>query len=174
MSFCLYTEVTINAPPSIVWSVLIDTTKYPEWNPFIKSLHPVHPNIHSIKLGQDIQLECYKQPHSNSNIDGEHKTQSFQANISKFLPNKEIGWKGQIVSPLLFEGEHSLELQTKTILLGSEREQDKNECTHVIHQELFRGLFVLIAKTNLNTLTRSNFIAMNTALKRRAEEVHWG
>jgi uncharacterized protein YndB with AHSA1/START domain len=32
------TEILINATPEKVWSILIEFDKYPNWNPFIKSI----------------------------------------------------------------------------------------------------------------------------------------
>ncbi len=36
------TEVVINAKPEEIWNVLTDFEKYPEWNPFIKSISGAH------------------------------------------------------------------------------------------------------------------------------------
>ena len=32
------TEIEINAPVETVWSILTDFDKYPDWNPFVKSV----------------------------------------------------------------------------------------------------------------------------------------
>ena len=34
----LFTEIEINAPVEKVWTILSDFEKYPDWNPFVKSI----------------------------------------------------------------------------------------------------------------------------------------
>lgn len=38
MAYHLHTEIKINATPAYVWSILMDTEKYPAWNPFINKV----------------------------------------------------------------------------------------------------------------------------------------
>ena len=38
MALEIETKIRINASPKQVWDVLIDFERYPEWNPFIKSI----------------------------------------------------------------------------------------------------------------------------------------
>ena len=167
ISFHLHTEITINASPEQVWSVLMDTNKYIEWNPFIKSLQSINSSSLPIHLNDDIRLECYKSNPSNQSMTTKTTTttQSFQAKITQYNPNQMITWTGSLISPILFQGKHSLELQT---IVSSEHQVDS---TKFIHKERFYGLFVILAKKNLNTVTRSNFIAMNEALKQRVEQI---
>ena len=37
MRHALHTEIDIDAPPDIVWAVLTDLERYPDWNPFVVS-----------------------------------------------------------------------------------------------------------------------------------------
>ena len=55
MMFSLHTEIIIDAPPTVIWSVLIDTGNYSNWNPFIRSLKTVR--MGSIVLGKEILLQ---------------------------------------------------------------------------------------------------------------------
>ncbi len=34
----IYTEIRINASPSIVWDIITDFDNYGKWNPFIKEI----------------------------------------------------------------------------------------------------------------------------------------
>jgi len=50
----IYTKIEINAPASVVWSILNDFDKFPTWNPFMKKISG---NLHE---GSD--LEAFIQP----------------------------------------------------------------------------------------------------------------
>ena len=71
---------------------------------------------------------------------------------------REFRWKGKLLVPGLFDGEHFFLL-----------EQKPNENVLFRQGEIFSGLLVPLMKSSLEGATRAGFIAMNEALKRRAE-----
>lgn len=56
----LITSIEVNAPANIVWRVLTDFGKYPQWNPFIRSI--------SGAAKQDAKLKIYLQPPGGSEM----------------------------------------------------------------------------------------------------------
>lgn len=56
----LITSIEVNAPANIVWRVLTDFGKYPQWNPFIRSI--------SGAAKQDAKLKIYLQPPGGSGM----------------------------------------------------------------------------------------------------------
>jgi len=71
---------------------------------------------------------------------------------------REFRWRGKLLIPGLFDGEHVFRLEP-----GS-------SARVLFHQdELFSGLLVSFLKRSLDGATKQGFIAMNEALKREAE-----
>jgi len=73
-------------------------------------------------------------------------------------PKREFRWKGKLVVPGLFDGEHYFKLETTP------------NGGVLLHQgETFTGLLVPLFRKSLDGATRQGFVAMNEALKREAE-----
>lgn len=90
----LRTEIEINATPERVWQILTDTDRFPEWNPFIRSLKG--------KLAQGESIEI---------VLGEDKTMTFRPTILEFEPNRTFRWLGKLFIGGLFDGEHIFEIE---------------------------------------------------------------
>jgi hypothetical protein len=86
----IITNIEINASPSKIWSILSDFDKYPNWNPFVKSV------LGEVKTGNKIKV----------NVQG----MDFVPTILEFTKEKELRWKGQLLFKGLFDGEHSFKL----------------------------------------------------------------
>ncbi|MCB9246720.1 MAG: SRPBCC domain-containing protein [Flavobacteriales bacterium] len=141
----LHTEVVISASPSIVWSVLTDFGTYPLWNPFIKKLEG------EFRPGSSIDVQI----HPPNSKPMRFKPVCRVANIAQ-----ELRWKGHLLIPGLFDGEHIFELK--------ELPQGK---THFVQREQFSGILVPILWNSIRANTRAGFEAMNEALKNRAENL---
>jgi hypothetical protein len=138
------TEIEINAPAERVWSLLMDFPSYPSWNPFICSIEgkPV--------VGQSLNV-LIQPPGSGA--------MRFRPTVLKVEPNREFRWKGKLLVPGLFDGEHYFKLEPKP---GGGL---------VFRQgEMFSGLLVPLLKRSLDGATKQGFIAMNEALGREAEK----
>jgi hypothetical protein len=72
---------------------------------------------------------------------------------------QELEWKGKVLVPGLFDGEHRFLL-----------EQQGNR-THLVQSELFTGLLVGKLTQGILSETADQMHAMNEALKQRAESV---
>ena len=140
----LETQIEISAPAERVWSLLIDFPSYPRWNPFIRSIEG------TLEVGQS--LKVFIQPPGASGM-------RFRPTVLAVQPNRELRWKGKLLLPGLFDGEHYFKLETKP---GGGL---------TFHQgEIFSGILVLLLRRSLDGVTKKGFVAMNEALKREAEK----
>ena len=137
------TTIEIAAPPARVWRVLSDFPGYPRWNPFVRSISG-EPEVGASLI---VTLE----PPGG-------RPMRFRPVIVAFEPERELRWKGKLLIPGLFDGEHWLRLHAKG-----------PAATTFEHGEQFSGLLVPRFRPSLEDRTRRGFVAMNEALKREAE-----
>jgi hypothetical protein len=138
------TQIEINAPAERVWSLLMDFPSYPRWNPFIRSIEG------NPMVGQSLNVLI--QPPGS-------RAMRFRPIVLKVEPNREFRWKGKLLVPGLFDGEHYFKLEPKP------------RGGLVFRQgEMFSGLLVPLLRRSLDGATRQGFIAMNEALRREAEK----
>jgi hypothetical protein len=143
MAFFITTTVHIQAPPAIVWEILVDFPQYNAWNPFIQSVEGVA--VANTKLAVKIV------PPGQSGM-------TFKPVLKVVKPQQELRWLGRLLWGGLFDGEHSFVLQAQP-----------DGSTVLIHSEHFRGILVPFFKKSLQTNTLQGFENMNQALKARAE-----
>ncbi|MCZ7401856.1 MAG: SRPBCC domain-containing protein [Candidatus Methanoperedens sp.] len=139
----LYTEIQINAPPERIWRILTDFAGFPQWNPFIRRA--------SGKPENGEKLEVYLQPEGAGGM-------TVRPIVLKSEPGRELRWRGHLLLPGLFDGEHIFIIEP--LVAGGVR---------FIQREIFTGLFVPFLAHKLNTETRRGFEDMNHALKLLAE-----
>jgi hypothetical protein len=134
--------VEIDAPPEAVWSRLADTAAYPDWNPFVRRLEG--------RLEKGAVLEAEIAP-------PEGRPMTFKPTVLAATPNRELRWRGRLLLPRLFDGEHSFEIEP---LAGGR--------SRFTQSERFSGLLVRALRRSLAN-TERGFEAMNLALKERVE-----
>lgn len=137
------TQIQINASAEKIWNTLTDFAKYPDWNPFIKSLNG------DLKVGSQLEV-LITPPHA--------KGMTFKPLVLSVEKNKTFRWKGKLFIKGLFDGEHIFEI-----------EDNKNGSCNFIHREQFNGILVPLMKDMLDNNTRHGFESMNQALKKRCE-----
>ena len=138
------TEILINATPGKVWSILIDFDKYPDWNPFIKSI--------TGKVLVSNKITVRLEPPGA-------KGMTFKPKVLAFETNKEFRWIGHLFFLGLFDGEHIFELI-----------DNGNGTTTFIQREKFGGILVPLFKKMLDGNTLNGFNLMNKKLKELAEK----
>ncbi len=143
MSKEIKTQITINASPEKVWSILMDFKNYPQWNPFIKTIEG------EVLVGKKMKAKL--QPPGA-------KGMVFKPIILKVEKNKTFIWLGHLLMPGLFDGEHIFELV-----------DNQNGSTTFIQREKFKGILVPLFKKMLDVNTVNGFEQMNSALKKQAE-----
>lgn len=139
----LRTEIDIDAAPEVVWSILLDFRSHPEWNPFIRRIEGI------AEAGQRLSISV--QPQGG-------KGMTFRPTVLAAIPNQELRWRGRLLLPGIFDGEHYLLIERRG-----------PNAVKFIHGEKFSGLLIPLAKSSLEGGTRAGFVAMNEALKARAE-----
>lgn len=142
-SFDLKTQIDIQAPPSVVWSHLINFDAYPKWNPFVKQI--------SGKLEKGARLKITVQACASEPMD-------FKPRLLIVETDRELRWLGRLWVPGIFDGAHRFRIQP---LPGG--------ASRLIHTESLSGILVPFLRGMLDTQTRCGFEAMNRALKARAE-----
>jgi hypothetical protein len=135
------TAITIAAPKARVWAVLMDFARYPEWNPFIRSLEG------TARVGET--LDVFIQPPGQ-------KVSRFRPRVVEVEPERNFAWRGALPIPGLFAGEHRFALDE---VAGG---------TLFRQSEGFSGLLVPFVGSILKA-TEAGFQSMNAALKVRAE-----
>ena len=84
------TSISINASKEKIWQILTDFEKYPEWNPFIKSV------TGEVKVGNQIQIKL--------------QGMTFKPFVLTFIENSELKWIGHLWFKGIFDGEHTFKL----------------------------------------------------------------
>jgi hypothetical protein len=136
-------EIEIDAPPSVVWSVVTDTGSYSNWNPFIPRLNG--------ELREGAKLDVRIEPPGG-------RAMSFKPTVLAVEPERELRWIGRFLVSGLFDGEHSLRIEPLT-----------DDRTRFIQSERFSGILVGAFKSALDK-TEIGFEHMNAALKAKAED----
>lgn len=141
----LRTETVIHANSSRIWEILMDFNSYANWNPFMISMNGNQ--AAGSTLNVKLQLP-----------DGMGMTMRPKVIVVK--DNQEFRWKGHLLIPGLFDGEHIFEL----------RENNDNTTTF-IQRELFSGILIPLFRNLIDVKTRIGFEAMNKQLKDKAEKI---
>lgn len=136
------TDIEIDAPPARVWSVLVDTPRYPQWNPFIVELRG------ELAVGRDIRFRFRIPPLPR--LPG-------RATVLAFDAEAELRWAGRLLRPWLFRAEHYHRL---TPLAGGR--------TRFTHGEVFSGFLAVLAWPLLRWFARPVYGRFNRALRDRA------
>ncbi|ELY48383.1 SRPBCC domain-containing protein [Natronorubrum sulfidifaciens] len=132
----------IDAPPEVVWDVLLEFESYPEWNPFVRAIE-----------GEPIegeQLRVRIEPPGSRGM-------TFRPEVVGVEEHRRLVWLGRLVVPFVFDGYHEFHLEP----IGD------GERTRLLHRETVRGALVPVLFDA--AALEAGFSAMNDAVKRRAE-----
>ena len=139
----LRTEIDIDAPAEGVWQVLLDFDAYPQWNPFITSIEG--------EAREDGRLKARIKPVGRTGV-------TIKPTVLRVAPQEEFRWRGRLLLPGIFTGEHSFRL-----------EPNDRGGVRFLHEERFTGLLTPLMLLWIGKGTERGFEAMNAALKARAE-----
>ncbi len=136
------TAIDIEAPPCVVYDVLTDFERYPEWNPYHIELSG------RLEVGAPLAVKVSRP--DGKIVDVPH------VHLLEMEACESLAWGGGIRG--VFKGEHRFDLS-----------QRADGATHLSHTELFSGLFIGFADLPVPVLQKG-YEEMNAALKQRVEE----
>jgi hypothetical protein len=137
------TEFEVDAPPSRVWDVIADLPAYREWNPFIVDASG------TLAAGETLSLRMALPDRSPILI---------SPRVLVADAKRELRWKGRLLVPGLFDGEHWFRLTPL-----------EDGRTLVDHSEDFSGILLPLGRRLVYEDTVRAFHALNAALAARAE-----
>jgi hypothetical protein len=137
------TEVTISASSATIWKILLDTTQYPQWNPFVRELHG------ALEPGSTIAFRFAL----FNGVTVPARAQVLAANF-----RSELRWAGHLFAERFFRAEHFQVVEP----LGANA-----ECFR--HGERFTGVAAMLLAPLIRLWAPGRYRAMNAALKLRAE-----
>ncbi|MBE1491081.1 SRPBCC domain-containing protein [Plantactinospora soyae] len=135
------TQIDIDATPAQVWAVLVDFSRYPEWNPFIREASG------QARVGEILTLRMFP-------ANGRPRTFTPQVLVAE--AGVELRWLGRFVLPGVFNGEHRFVLTPH------------DDGTRLVQSEKFTGLLVPFLGKMIES-TAESFQLLNTALKNQME-----
>lgn len=138
----IYSEIGIHAPPHRVWSILTDLENYRAWNPFIRDA--------SGELREGSRIRVTIEPPGGRVV-------SFQPEVLRVDPERELRWLGHLLFPGLLDGEHVFEIRP-----------DGDSAVRFVQRERFIGIIEPIVRWTEKRILLG-FEEMNDALKERAE-----
>lgn len=134
------TEITIPAPPDVVWHVLADTAAWPEWNTLVTEVRGVPEEGGAIRIRLNVgMLPALRVP----------------VRVETFRPPERLCWSFTLPFGL-FRAEHCLSLAP-----------ENGGGTRFLNTERFTGLLGGFAGTLMNRLFRSDYAGMDRALAAR-------
>lgn len=146
MAFVIDTNITIDAPPEQVFTVLTDLGNYSQWNNQL-FCHGGEPQVGS-KLKLELRLP-------------EGKGFSFQPTVILRENNRSFAWLATTMVKGIFDGEHRFELTPV-----------ENNQTRLRNTEYYSGLLSpLFQRMPMMRDADKGFERMNEALKARVESL---
>ena len=136
----------IDARPEEVWTVLADTARYGEWNPFVTRIDS------ELSVGERIEVRL--EPEN-------WKPMTMKPRVLVADEGRELRWLGRLGLPGIFDGEHSFTIAPD------------GDGVSFTHAERFSGMLVALMSKRLSQssdLARS-FASMNAALARRVRRL---
>src|SRR6185437_14032153 len=91
----LSATIDIDAPPRRVWEIVAAFEDYPDWNPFIRSIKGAP--------APGTRLEVRIEPPGGRGM-------SFRPTVLVAEPERELRWRGRLLVPGIFDGEHSFHI----------------------------------------------------------------
>ena len=131
------TTIDLEARPDHVWGALTDTTTERAWDPFFTSFDG------HVVTGQSLAIV--------TEVTG--RSFSFRPKVIEATPGRRLVWRGRLLLPGVFDGEHRFELTEPT-----------DGTTRLEHSERFRGLLVPLTRRTV-AATEAAFENFNRALR---------
>ena len=136
----------IEGSAEAVWSVLTELDRFASWNPFIRKARG------STEVGGTVHVDV--RPSLGIPL-------AFDAVVVSATPNRELRWRGHVLSRWLAAGDHTFAI-----------EPIDDRHVRFVQRETFTGILPWLASRLLAREAKRGFDAMNTALASRVEQEH--
>jgi len=134
----------IDAPAEAVWSVLTELDRFQSWNPFIRQARG------STEVGEMVHVRV--RPSLGIPL-------AFHAKVVSVTPNRELRWRGHVLSRWLAAGDHTFAIEPMA-----------NGHVRFVQRERFTGILPWLGARLLAREAKRGFDAMNHALAERVLE----
>jgi hypothetical protein len=152
-------SVVIAASPEKIWSVLMDTAGWSQWNSFVTNITVEAPHTR-LRTGSRQSITIAPTPTT---------TESYVNTVARLVPREELRWHGCIGHAMVFNTEHWCLLE----LVQGEDEDGRGferQQTRFTQGERFTGLLApMIGMTGKLEELRAGYARMNNDLKRHVE-----
>jgi hypothetical protein len=138
------TTFPIEASSEVVWSVLTDFERYPEWNPSLPSISG------HLRVGSTVSLMLGMPGRPSAKV---------KADITEVVPRQRLTWHGNVGGDWLFAGDRVFAIE----------EQD-DQTVHFTHVEDIQGVLFPLFRLVMGSAIQRSHDGFNTALKQRAEQ----
>jgi len=134
----------IDATPEAVWSVLTELDQFAAWNPFIRDASG------TTEVGGTVHVRVL--PSLGIRL-------AFDAEVVAATPNRELHWRGHVLSRWLAAGDHTFTIEPMA-----------DGRVRFVQRERFSGILPWLASRLLAREAKRGFDAMNSALARRVQD----
>ena len=139
------TDIEISAPPSKVWSILIDINNWQEWSPIIKESQG------TASIGSELTIAMIGKKEGE---DGP----IYNPVITELDEPNHLRWRAHMLTGFIFTNYKVLELE------------ETSSGTRLTHKEMFKGLLAPIFCGQMEKGVPPMLNSMNQALKELAEK----
>jgi hypothetical protein len=139
------TTFPIEASSEVVWAVLSDFERYPEWNPSVPSI------AGELQVGSTVSLTLAMPGRPSPNV---------KARLVEVEPQRRLRWHGNVGADRLFAGDRDFVI-----------EPAGGDAVRVTHVEDVSGALFPVFRLVMGSAIQRHHDGFNTALKQRAEEL---
>lgn len=139
------TTLRIGAPSDVVWRVLSDFARYPEWNPSIPSI------TGDLEVGGTVSLTLAMPGRPSAKV---------KARLTEVVQQRRLRWRGNVGADWLFAGDRDLVIDA-----------DGEDAVSFTHVEDVRGVLFPVFRLVMGGAIQRHHDGFNTALRKRAEQL---
>ena len=139
------TTFPIEASSEVVWGVLVDFERYPEWNPSLPSI------AGDLRVGSNVSMTLGMPGRPSPKV---------KAELTEVVPQQRLVWHGNVGADWIFAGDRRFVIDPS--------DGDTVSFTHV---EDVHGLLFPLFRVLMGSAIQRHHEGLNAALKQRAEEL---
>lgn len=142
----IQTDIEISASPDEVWSILSNINDWSDWSPIINQ------SSGDAAMGSALSITMIGKQEGK---DGP----TYNPVITTFDDSKSFRWRAKMMAGFVMTNDKVFELE------------ETSTGTHLIHKELFSGMFVPLFWSSVEKNVPDMLNSMNAALKAKAESL---